>query len=66
MFIIKHNDKRVGTKSFNTYEEARSYTRKLIRRYLRMLNLVAHMADKGGINQRNPSIHMYGYSVTSI
>lgn len=65
MFIIKHNDKRVGTKSFNTYEEARSYTRKLIRRYLSMLNLKAHMLDHGGINQRNPSISMYGYTVVS-
>jgi hypothetical protein len=65
MFIIKHNDKKVGNKSFSSYEEARSYARKLIRRYLRMLNLVAHMADRGGINQRNPSINMYGYTVVA-
>lgn len=65
MFIIKHKDKRVGSKTFTSYEEARSYTRKLIRTYLRRLNLVAHMLDKGGINQRNPSISMYGYTVVA-
>lgn len=65
MFIIKHNGKKVGSKVFTSYEEARSYARKIVRRYLRMLNLVAHMYDKGGITQRNPSINMYGYSVVA-
>lgn len=65
MYIIHRNNKRFNGKHFHTYEEARSYVRKLIRKYLRLLNAKAHAGDVGGIIYRNPSINLYGYFITT-
>ena len=63
MFIITRNAKRFNNKHFTSYEEARSYVRKMIRKYLRLLNVKARMGDHGGIVYRNPSINLYGYNI---
>lgn len=63
MYIIRRNSKQFNGKHFNTYEEARSYVRKMIRKYLRLLNVKARMGDHGGIVHRNPSINLYGYNI---
>jgi hypothetical protein len=64
MFIIKHNDKIVEVK--DTYEEARSRTRKIIRTHLDKLNFTYRADDVAGVVHRNPSINMYGYSIEAI
>ena len=66
MYIIQRNNKRFSKKQFNSYEDARSYVRKTIRKYLNMLNLRYPLEDVGGIFYRNPSIQQYGYSIKSI
>lgn len=65
MYIIVRNNKRFSKKSFNSYEEARSYARKTIRRFLSMLGLKAKVDDMSAIKYHNPSINMYGYSIVS-
>lgn len=63
MFIIERNGKRFSKKKFNNYEEARSYVRKTIRRYMQMLNLRYPLDDISGVFYSNPSINLYGYSI---
>lgn len=64
MYIIKRNSKRFNSKTFKTYEEARSYIRKLIRKYLNFMNMKNKTGDHSCIIHRNPSINQYGYTVT--
>ena len=66
MYIIQRNNKRLSKKQFNTYEEARSYVRKTIRKYLSMLNLRYATQDVSGQEHRNPAIQQYGYSIQSV
>lgn len=58
MFIIKKNGKKTVRKTFPTYEEARSYARKLIRK-----NDVFYSWD---CFWRNPNLTEYGYSITKV
>lgn len=63
MFTISRNNKRFSKKKFNTYEEARSYVRKVIRKYMQMLNMNYPLEDLSGVFYRNPAINKYGYSI---
>ena len=63
MYTIIRNGKRFSKKKFNNYEEARSYVRKTIRRYMQMLNLHYPLDDISGVFYSNPSISLYGYSI---
>lgn len=63
MFKIVRNGKIYGKIKFDSYEEARSYARKAIRRYMSMLNAKPYSNDIGGMLYNNPSINLYGYSV---
>jgi hypothetical protein len=65
MYIIVRNNKRFSKKTFSSYEEARSYARKTIRRFLSMLGLKAKMGDESAVKYHNPAINMYGYSVVA-
>jgi hypothetical protein len=65
MYIIMHNDKQYGSKQFDSYEAARSHTRKMIRRFLAMLNAAPLEEDVGGNTYNNPSINLYGYEVVA-
>lgn len=58
LYIIKKNGKKTVRKVFNTYEEARSYARKLIRKqdpwyFWKFPN-------------RNPNIINYGYNIEQL
>lgn len=65
MFAIFRNNKRYGTKSFNTYEQARSAARKLIRGgKFTLLSNVAY--DWNMVDYRNPTISQYGLSIKAI
>lgn len=63
MFIITRKNKKYGSKTFSSYEEARSYVRKTIRKYLQMLNMRYPLEDLGGVFYHNPSHTLYGYSI---
>ena len=65
MFIITRNAKRFNNKHFTSYEEARSYVRKMIRKYLSLLNVKAQVGDHSGMTYSNPAITMYGYNITT-
>jgi hypothetical protein len=59
-FIIKKYGKRYNSKTYGSYEQARSYVRKK----LRSDNAVAmYSFDKGWVNHNNPSIGDYGYKI---
>lgn len=60
LYIIKKNGKKTVRKVFNTYEEARSYVRKLVRK-----NGVTYF-DRNGIVNRNPTMKYYGYSIEQL
>lgn len=64
MFKIMRNNKRFNNKKFATYEEARSYVRKWIRK-----NVVFTWADYPDINwakYNNPSIKYYNFNIKAI
>lgn len=63
MYIIKRGSKQFNGKSFKTYEEARSYVRKMIRKYLNFMNMRTKTGDYSCIVHRNPSINLYDYSI---
>lgn len=56
MYIIKRNNKRFNNKVFKTYEEARSYVRKWLRK-----QAVFNREYK----YSNPSISDFNFSVTA-
>lgn len=60
LYIIKKNGKKTVRKTFNNYESARSYVRKLIRK-----NGVSYF-DRNGIVNRNPTMNDYGYSIEQL
>lgn len=62
-YIIKKNNRRYGNKSFDTYEQARSYVRKKLRSD-DSTNL--SFWDNGWLNHSNPSINRYGFSITKV
>lgn len=63
MFTLTRNGKRYSKKKFSSYEEARSYVRKTIRKYMRMLNMKYPLEDLSGVFYSNPAINKYGYSI---
>lgn len=61
MYIVKRNGKKTVRKIFNTYESARHYVRKLIRK-----NEIIDPYDIGWWYYRTPSISQYGYEIHKI
>ena len=59
MFVIYRNNKRFNNKLFDTYEAARTYVRKWIRKNLGY----ADYFDSKDIVNRNPSFKHDGFSV---
>ncbi len=58
LYVIKTNGKKTVRKVFYTYEEARSYVRKLIRKQDPWYSLE--------FTNRNPNILDYGYSIEQL
>jgi len=63
MFIVKKFGKRTVRKDFNTYEEARQYVRKLIRKNASDLS---KLFDFSNLYWRTPTIGHYGYSIHKV
>lgn len=62
-YVIKRNSKRFNNKTFASYEEARTYLRKWLRKKDGLLvNQLCY--DLSWRHHRNPSISDYGFSVT--
>lgn len=61
MYIIKKNNKKTVRRSFPSYEEARQYLRKILRK--RLANDPNAELDFGTLRHRSPSIGDYGYSI---
>ncbi len=67
MFGIYKNDKRFNTKRFDTYEQARSYVRKYIRKNAdKMFNINSSFNDAGWLNHSNPSHSMYKFAIRNL
>lgn len=60
-YIIKKNGKRLNNKKYETYEKARSYIRKKIRK-----TTEKDVWDDGWFYHANPSISKQGYSIQSL
>lgn len=61
MYKILRDGKRFNTKSFETYEEARSYIRKWIRKNMKEWNNLFSLKGKS-----NPAISDDGFSIWKI
>lgn len=59
-YIIKRFDRRYGNKIFGSYEEARSYVRKTLRK---KVSRDRRIEDWGFFNQSNPSPASWGFSI---
>jgi hypothetical protein len=57
-YIVKRDDKRFGKKVFESYEQARTYVRKWLRK-----REDSRSWDFSWAKYRNPSISDYGFSV---
>lgn len=68
MYIIKRNNKRFNNKKFSTYEEARSYVRKWIRKFSWKVvyDMELGRVDKSDYYYCNPSISKYKFKISSI
>jgi hypothetical protein len=60
-YAIHRNNRRFNTKKFESYEQARSYVRKWVRK-----NLGTSDFDYSANEYRNPSIDMYGFSIKRV
>lgn len=60
MFKIKRHGKRFNNKTFSSYEEARNYVRRWVRKVTRESLL---SGDYSVLVQRSPSISLNGFSV---
>lgn len=58
MYIIKLDGRRYNSKSFRTYEEARSYVRKKLRSSSGPMG-----SDVAWLRYANPSISTYGFKI---
>lgn len=63
-YIIKRNNKRFNNKRFDSYESARSYTRKVLRK--RDDISPDFWFDTGWDVHNNPSISLYGFSIERV
>lgn len=63
MFIVKRNGKKTVRKAFATYEEARQYVRKLIRKNA---SLSDKLFDFNDFLWRSPTIGRYGYEIQKV
>jgi len=61
--VLKYNKKTVR-RVFPTYEEARHYVRKLIRK--KYQGTVAYFMDTSAREHRTPSLSDYGYSISKV
>ena len=59
MYVIYRNNRKFNNKVFDSYEKARSYARKWIRKNL---GYVADGVSSDRIYQ-NPSFHFWGFSI---
>lgn len=62
-YIVKRSGKKVPKQSFDTYEKARSYVRKLLRKSNKTGKTTRLYSDDGWLDHNNPSISRYGYSI---
>jgi len=63
MFIVKKFGKRTVRKDFNTYEEARQYVRRLIRKKAKFSST---LFDFNYFLWRTPTIGHYGYTIHKV
>jgi len=69
-FTIHRNNRRFNTKKFESYEQARSYVRKWVRKEMRrfydpaLCDLAAY--DYSLNEYRNPEISRYGFSIKRV
>jgi len=59
-YIIKKDGKRYGKKLFDSYESARSYVRKILRK---SSDVSPWNWDAGWTNHNNPSHGNYGFNI---
>ena len=59
MYVIYRDNRKFNNKVFDSYEKARSYTRKWIRKNL------GYVADDVSCDRiyHNPSFHFWGFSI---
>lgn len=66
MFQIYKKNRKFNNKTFNSYEAARSYVRSYLRKHAdKYFNTNAMFTDRGWLNQDNPSISLYGFTIRS-
>ena len=58
MYVITKNGKKTVRKTFPTYEDARSYVRKLIRKTDKLYSLFCF--------SRNPSLDLYNWNIKKV
>lgn len=67
MYIIKRFGRRFGTKTFDSYESARSYLRKLIRNSFNVSDENWEWYyDYSDAFHCNPAISRYGFKITAV
>lgn len=67
MYKLKKNGKMVRNKSFETYDNARGYARKLIRKNIQRDGLYLRtLYGWNEVNRNPPSIRDYGYEVVRV
>ncbi len=63
MYIIKQFGRRFGKKTFFTYEDARSYVRKYIRKHMNHNRVFPSMWDYSDVFYNNPSTSKHGFKI---
>ena len=64
MYKVLKNNKKTVRRVFHTYEEARHYVRKLIRK--KYQSTIEYWLDHSAEKYRTPSLRDYGYSITKV
>lgn len=65
-YIIKKNGRRYNRINFESYEQARSYVRKKLRKTESSLNNPITDPDIGFVMHNNPSHSRYGFSINKV
>ena len=64
MFVIYKKNRKFNNKLFASYEQARSYVRKHLREHAdKYFNTNSMFTDAGWMNQSNPSISLYDFTI---
>lgn len=61
MYIIRRMNRRFNNKTFTSYEKARSYVRKWLRKHA-----FQAMFDLSWSEHSNPSINTYGFKIVKV